>query len=226
MFILPTMSRPDNVREILGRIKASGCTSKGIVFFDGQYDMSLNNCVFPEGWVSFLGDRNYGCIGALNKVFEMFPNEPWYGFLADDEFLLEGNPDDIVKAAGSWDIAHGWDDLHKGARLQGYVVFGGELVRAVGYLGVKECFHNFGFDSAWEWLCSPYTVLGGCNAAKIYLVDRVRIEHRHAGWGKSKNDECYQKGFSTFEDDRKRFVDWQNGDMRKAAERIKNARKS
>ena len=226
VWILPTMSRPAQCNDVLQSI---GPVSKGIVFINGtshlkEYEATLK---LPEGWTVLCVADNLGCIGALNLCFKLFPDEFWYGFWADDEFATS-KPDNweqkLIDAAGNFGISFGMDDIHKGKRLQGSVVWGGDLMRAVGYWGVPETFHNFGLDSAWEWLCSPYTVFGGCNAAKITNVPDIMIEHKRWGFSGIEKDQCASLAESIFDEDRKRFVDWQRGDMRMAAERIREAR--
>lgn len=226
MWILPTMSRTQQCAEIFERMKQIGISTPGILFVNGEshyneYEKLYLGDKFPDNWIMHSSMENIGCIGALNDVLKRYPNKPWYGFLADDEFLFPDNPKDwdrkLIDAAGNWDAAHGWENINNGGRLQGGVVLGGDLVRTVGYLGLATTRHNFGFDSMWEWLSTPH--LGGGGAFRIHYVPEVKFEHRHTHW-----DDCYKLGFSTFDEDRKSFADWQKNDMRLIAERIKKAR--
>lgn len=229
MWIIPTMSRPKQCAEVLSRINNVGCSTKGTVFVNGlEYVEDYKRLlVLPNKWRVIYHPENVGCLAALNHIFELEKDAAFFGFLSDDEILLEDSPPDwdkrLIEAAGNWNAAHGWETVNDGKRLQGYVVLGGDLVRAVGYLAVKECRHNFGFDSMWEWLLGARH-FGGGGAGKITLVPEVRVEHRHASWRTAPDDDCYKLGYSTFEEDRKRFVDWQRGDMPLAAERIRHAR--
>ena len=168
-----------------------------------------------------------GAIGALNAVLKLYPDEPWYGFIADDEVLLADSPKDwdlrLIERAGRWDIAHGWEDWHSGTRCQGYVVLGGDLVRAVGFLGVPSCFHNFGFDCAWEWLAAN-PAFGGGGCCRIHLVPEVRVSHKHHKLGKSDNDACYQLADSKFDGDRELFWSWVKHELPVIAKRVKMLR--
>lgn len=214
MWIIPTMSRPDNAHEIIKRIRENGCKSKIIVFVNGEshakeYEIALRD-FSGDNFLVYYSKENIGCIAALNKVFSWGKSdEPFYGAIFDDEFLEEGNPDDIVSAAGDWNIAHGHENWHDGKRFQGYCVIGGELARAVGYLAVPECWHHFGFDCAWEWICTQ-AAFGGAGVSGNILVDSVRVD-RHTDGAAS----------DSFEDDRKKFTEWQHGDLQMIGDRVR-----
>lgn len=225
MWILPTMSRPQQCEKVL---QAIGAVSSGIIFINGHSHLTgYSSIELPLGWKMLVNDINIGCIGALNETFRLYPNEAWYGFIADDEFLVSAPlnwENMLVSAADRMDISHGLDDLHHGQKLQGYVVLGGDLVRAVGYLAIKECKHNFGFDDMWQCLAKQ-AALSGIRACRVKLIFEVKIDHRHQWWAKSSDDECYQKGFSSFEEDGNKFVDWQHDEMKNVLERISLASK-
>lgn len=231
MWILPTMSRPEQCAEVLRRIREIGCSTKGVVFVNGlslsdAYNSAIGSDL-PEGWRIEFWPENIGCIGALNKCFELWPNEPFYGFLGDDEFLMEGNPSDwdlrLVNAAGSWDFSHGLDDVNRGMRAQGYLCIGGELVRALGYMAIPTGWHWFMLDCMYEWLAGR-AAFGGAFVCKNILVPDVKIEHRHPYWDKAPMDSCYELGASRKEEDRKIFVDWLRKELPLVAERIKKAK--
>lgn len=232
MWVLPSMSRPAQCAEVLERIRDVGCSTKGIVFINGlemsdEYNNALSGKL-PPGWKIEFWPENIGCIGALNKVFELFPHEPFYGFLGDDEFILPESPKDwdlkLVQAAGSWDTAHGWDDLHQGKRFQGYVCIGGDLARAVGHLAIPGCFHNFGFDNSWEWLTIPES-FGGGQACLSHLLPEIKVEHKHGFRDRTRLDDCYRLGYSTFEKDRAVFTRWQKEELKIIAERVKRLKR-
>lgn len=219
------MSRPRQCADVLSRLRGS----KGIVFINGTgYLWSYRTALdLPSGWNLILSGANIGCIGALNEVFRLYPDEPWYGFIGDDEFLLpESLPDwseRLIKAAGSWDVSHGWDNWNHGKRAQGYVCIGGKLARAVGYLGILGCWHHFGFDCMWEWLAAMKE-FGGGGAIKNILVPEVRVEHRHYKLDMAVKYECYSYADDSFEKDREEFWRWITKDMPGVVKRIEEAK--
>ena len=220
---MPTMSRPQQAASVLKSIKDIGCSSKGIVFVNGtQYaDEYRKLLVLPDNWQVIYHPENIGCIAALNHVFGLFPNESFYGLWGDDEFLETNNLPEwdkkILEAASEWNLAHAYEDWNHGKRFQGAAAIGGNLARAVGYLGVPTCFHHYGFDSAWEWLSST-------GAFQIKLVPEVRIHHARPEVTNAEKDDCYRLADTTFAEDRNRFWDWRVNQMDETVERIRKAR--
>lgn len=231
MWILPTMSRPSQCAEVLDRIRETDASTPGILFINGpEYAEEYKAlCTLPPNWKCYVHPQNVGCIGALNMVFDAYPNEPFYGFIGDDEFLMDGTPKDwdkrLIAAAGDWNYSHGWEDLNNGYRAQGYLCIGGKLARAVGCMAIRECWHWFGLDCMWEWLSCKQT-FGGPEACKKILVKEIIVDHRHAYAGKTDLDHCYELGKSRSEEDRKIFVDWQREEMFDTEKRIKKAREN
>lgn len=207
MWILPSMSRPKQCAEVLDRI--NGCTSPGKVFINGsgfskEYKEALS---LPCGWEIIESTCNLGALGALNFLFKEFPDEPFYGFIADDEFVqTPGFDKRLVEAAGGWNISHGniGTDVkgNIGKRAQGFLCIGGNLARAVGYLAIPECFHWYGLDDMWERLAEARV------CEKIFCED-VIIEHHHPYRDKSvPHDECNKLSESRVDEDRNAYVKW------------------
>ena len=229
MWIMPTLSRPQQCAEVLSRITSIGHSTPGVVFVNGPDNGYLNfiEGYLPRGWVVVFHPTNIGCIGALNEVFRLYPDEPWYGFIGDDEFLMVDSTYAwdtlLVASAGEWDVSHGWEDFNQGNRAQGYVCIGGNLVRQLGYLAIPSCWHWFGFDCMYEWL-SAHMAYGGGGCLRLKLVPEVRVEHRHAYAGKSPLDACYELGRSRSEEDRNIFWGWVTKEMPAIAEGIRMTR--
>ena len=226
-WVMPTMSRPQQAADALKRLMKIGCSSEGIVFVNGKQhaDEYRRLLVLPDMWRVIYHPENIGCLAALNHVFELERDAPFFGFLADDEVLLEESPSNwderLIKAAGDWKIAHGYEDWNHGRRCQGYPVLGGKLVRAVGYLALPTCFHSFGFDSMWDWLSGP-PAFGGGGLHNIVCLPDIKIQHNRAK-PDLVIDECYKLVNDTLEKDRKAFWDWIKNDLKPTADRVKKA---
>lgn len=223
MWILPTLNRPGQCAAVLKRIKDSGCLSAGIVFINGKQDTvsEYHTMDLPDQWLKFIVDENIGALGTLNKVFELYPNEDFYGFIGDDEFLLPETPDNwdeiLIQSAGDWDFSHGYDNLHHGRRAQGYLCVGGKLARAVGYLAIPDCWHWYGLDGMWE-------ALSASKLCRDVLAPEVKVEHRHPLAG-GKSDACYELGASRRDIDQQHFFYWMRNELPKVAVRIQQARR-
>lgn len=229
MWILPTLNRPEQCAEVLDCIKKTECSTRGVIFVNGDWDSYIRALKGhrPENW-TVIGDlegKNLGAIGALNRILNLFPSEPFYGFIGDDEFI-EGpkNWDQLlIAAAGDWDISHGWENWNNGKRFQGGVCIGGKLARAVGYLGVPTCFHGWGFDCMWEWMAA-HPAFGGGGACRNIFVPEVKVYHKHHMAGETEIDSCYQLAIDHWPEDKNKFWTWVTKEMPLVAQRVKRMR--
>lgn len=231
MWLLPTISRPEKCAAVLKRLIDHGCSTPGCVVVEGDGE-GYTDLPLPKDWkVIFTKDytnKKLGSIGTFNFAFNFMPEEPWYGLMGDDEFLMPDSPADwdrrLIMETGKWDIAHGWENLNFGKRAQGYCCIGGDLVRAVGYLGVPACWHNFGVDCMWEWLSAP-RAFGGGECLQNILVPEIKIEHTHYKLGTADRDSCYQNADEKFEQDKIAFTKWQAEEMEEIARRVSRWRR-
>lgn len=231
MFILPTISRPEQCARVIAAMQFMGCTTPLRVVVNGtdpDYKKWLN-----ERWLAELpfvrevvySDTNLGALGTLNRVFKEFPDEPFYGFIADDEFIETPNFDKrLIEAAGDWNVSHGNIGPNVkgeyGKRAQGFLCIGGKLARAVGYLAIPECFHWYGLDDLWERLAEAKA------CGRVYLEDII-IEHKHPYMNKEvKADECNALAESRVGYDRAAYVKWlwDKDGCAGAINRVKSAR--
>ena len=85
MWILPTRSRPDNCQRLVKHWKETNSSTPVLVRLD-HFDPFLKELLkidWPDTFIISVGERE-GVAKATNEVFLKYPNEPWYGFLADD----------------------------------------------------------------------------------------------------------------------------------------------
>lgn len=221
MWILPTLSRPKQCRELLEQIGKLKCESPGVVFINGHNSaesyFGSEELKLPDDWTVYANEENIGALGALNKILNLYPNEPFYGFIGDDEFCKTKHFDrKLIYAAGDFGISHGHDNLHGGKRAQGYLCIGGPLARAVGYLAIPECWHWYGLDDMWEALAKARAI------SQIGLFD-VEIEHRHPMAG-ALTDACYELGASRKDIDQQVYLHWLREKLAGTCERIQRAK--
>ncbi len=101
MWIIPSFSRPAQVAELLKQASKLD-SSEGIVFVNGgdhhrQYVELVGNHL-PDGWNMILHSKNLGALGALNHILKEYPNEKFYGFIGDDEFVYTKDWNKIFKS--------------------------------------------------------------------------------------------------------------------------------
>lgn len=220
MWILPTVSRPKNVAELLKQASALD-KSEGIVFLNGkEHAEEYINLVagnLPDGWKIRFNDVNIGMIGALNLLFKEYPNESYYGLLGDDEFVHTKDWNQkLTEAAGQWNISHANEGWQSSQRIHSFTCIGGELARCVGYLAIPACWHWYGVDTMWEAIAQQIPIRRFCGD--------VITEHRHFLNNKAVKDECYALGESRVNEDGIVWEEWLRNEMHSVIQRIRNAR--
>ncbi len=200
-WFLPTYKRPQWCQEALDSIAAAG-PSKGVVVIDGDFDPAYEALRLPSGegqdWSVRLLMDNGGVCAALNWALKTYPDEPWYGFFCDDQRVRTfGWQAPLVKAAGRTGFANSADGWQADRRMHGAVVFGGDLLRAMGWWAPPGARHACG-DDAWETI--------GRALSNWAYVPQVMVEHLHAWNGKAEDKNgTYAKEYSTLETDRRAF---------------------
>lgn len=158
MWIIPSKGRPNRLASLLSAMVKHGSTAPGIVWCneDDPSRPEYDAIDLPQGWsIVFCEPGVKGCAEKLRRAFSVYPDEPWYGFIADDIGIeTDGFERQLIAAAGSWGIANGNDlarareDVMEG-RINGAEVFGGDLLRALGYW-VPDGFEQLYIDDVWE----------------------------------------------------------------------------
>src|SRR5581483_5622720 len=197
MWVLPTYGRPERCQAALDSIAACGGSSRGIVVIDGDSSEGYWQLRLPENWHSELLPTNVGVCEALNTIFRAYPNEPWYGFISDDSIVrTRGFEAPLVTAAGRTGFANSADGWQAHKRMHGAVVFGGDLLRALGWWAPPGLRHSF-VDDAWEFL--------GHALGNWARVPQVLIEHHHFGNNKAERDATYDAAYASAKEDQATF---------------------
>ena len=139
----------------------------------------------PDNWIIRYFKGGKGACTHTNKVFEEFPDEPWYAHLADD----------IVPETPQWDIkliqacipdkvAYGDDSIDHTANCGNryfptHPFIGGSLVRRWGFITPPVSTH-FGGDLWWF------------DAANQVVLPEVKLTHHHFSNHKAEYDNTYR----------------------------------
>jgi hypothetical protein len=214
MWIIPTRNNPDQCGKVLDRIKEAGCTTKGVVFVNGEGQWEGYNDIrekLPEGWALHLNKKDIGVIGALNQVMRDNPNAEFYGFISDRVFMQTGGWDGaLIDAAGAWGFSYGMEDMWgEKESMKDFFCVGGDLARAVGYMGPPEAF-EYGVDIMWNTLSSmgeAKSVFVRNVLAKILPLAELTAEEQSQ---KNIDDQVYMR--------------WIRSEASHVCERIKNNR--
>jgi hypothetical protein len=166
----------------------------------------ITSLAWPKEFNIVIGPRQ-GMKAALQEMFLNYPNESWYGFLADD--LLPKTPNwdlKVIEVAGTKNISYPNDLGKKRKRdLPTHPCVGGDLVRAIGWFGFPATYH-FYLDTIYRYI--------GQNLNNIYRLEDVIVEHMHFGRGKSELDEIYKQSQEKMRIDSESYNLWieENGE--------------
>lgn len=212
MWICPTHNRPERLATLvasLGRV-----TTPGIVVINGRQRLGeYLDIELPASWAYRILPENIGYCAAYNLIFGERPNEPFYGWLSDDEVMLtEGWDAKLAEAAGRAYLAHSDDGWQSRRRISGTVAIGGDLVRAIGYIFIPGLWHQYS-EAMWERLAERCDIRRFC--------PDVRTENNHYLAGKAAKDATYREGEKHVGRDRSVYMGWVYRELPEIHARIK-----
>lgn len=194
MWLMSTRGRPTHCAEALQACAAAQMTSPGIVIVDGD-PFGYTGLRLPPNWEMLCPREEWNLSRHMQYVFERWPNEDRYAWLADDVRPRTPEFDKALeKAAGPFGFADAndlWMALNmvegrphtRTAAISGHMtsglVWGGDLVRCVGWWGVPGLVQA-GIDTVWEAIIRPLNLFTYC--------DDVICEHLNWRTGKRVKD--------------------------------------
>ncbi len=223
MWVYPSRGRPAACQALLDSMVAHGSTAGGVLYVhedDESYD-GYASLRLPAGW--FLRQVRSGVVGCaqgLRRAFRTDPDEPWYGWIADDNTVeTDGFEQRLIAAAGPWGIASANDGWQAPKRMHGATVFGGEFLRALGYW-VPEGFQHLYIDDVWGHLGRQ---LGNWRT----LMD-VHTPHNHPLKTGAEPDATHRLGNAPerYAADGVRFKEWLAEDFEPSVRRVLAAMKA
>lgn len=200
MWVLPTRNRPSSCLRFINAWQATNASTPVYVRLDlDDPDIdALKSLPWPNEFKVTVAPRR-GLSKSMNEVFEVYPNEPWYGLLADDLLPHTSGWDQLlVNAAGTSNISYP-NDQGNNPDLPTHPCVGGDLVRKIGWFGFPPCGHYF-VDTVWQFL--------GNELNNIHRLDNVLVEHLHYSVGKSELDTNYQESSLKWKHDKRAYRDW------------------
>lgn len=200
MWLLPTHNRPERCQAVLDAISEMGCTTRGVVLVNGGTLHAYQDVRPPQGWGIVFKSENLGLCGAMQWCFETFPDEPFYGQVTDDEYVRTPGWDKLLsEAAGRWYVAHGKNHAKSTELPHGFMTFGGDLVRAVGWWEPPEL---------WHWYSEAFWDVIGKRLGLMRPCPEVLIEEKHYSTGKVEFDETNRLGEMHKDRDQELFIAW------------------
>jgi hypothetical protein len=185
MFFLITRNRIGAARQTVEHCEATGMTAPAVAVNDGGDELVL---IEPDNWSTWNLEPHRELAQTMNHCFDTSPDRPYYGFLTDGcRPVTQGWDQTLIEAAGDWGIAWGDDGWKHGHRVAGGVVFGGKLLRAIGYWVPRTLIHWF-VDDYWELLVKELGV-------RCYRPG-VKFEYHHHLLGNAPEDENTARVFN------------------------------
>ena len=200
MWILATRNRVLNCqRFIQGWIESHASTPVYVRLDDcDPFVNDLRSLPWPTEFSVHVGPRQ-GLRAAREEMFHAYPNEPWYGILADDLIPRTIAWDRLlVERAGSRQISYP-NDMGRKTKLPTHPCVGGDLVRAQGWFGLPVVRH-YCVDSVYRYI--------GDQLGIKHRLDDVIVEHAHSSEKKSERDGLYRETSRYKESDDTAYSSW------------------
>jgi len=214
MWFLVTHKRPDRCLETLKACIDTGITTPGVVVVNGgeqpaAYDECLKH--LPKDWkmIRLPSDMTMG--EAVRWCYREFPDLPWYGQICDDNIpVTPGWDRALVEAAGAENIASCNDGWQAPRRMHSATVWGGDLLRKIGYW-FPEGFNHMFIDDVWETL--------GRTSGKWRCLMAYLVRHDHHGVTGQK-DATYEAAEAHMSPDHEAFKKWMETSFEADLEKI------
>jgi hypothetical protein len=200
MWVLATRSRVNNCDRFIKAWKETHSTTPVYVRLDEcDPDLeSIKSLPWPSEFNLVVGPRAR-ISQAMQEMFANYPNEPWYGILADDAIPGTRHWDQrLVDAAGLTSISYADEVWEKKARVC-HPCVGGDLVRFVGFFGLPVVKH-WGTDTVWERIHHEC----GLNNKQHDVV----LEHAHFTFNQASLDRTYEESQALKSQDRAAYRQW------------------
>lgn len=215
IWLLPTKRRIDKLRAFLHACEKTGITTAGLILVQNDELAELMTeyaaLPLPAGWAIYGTDAD----GLADKVRELWPSVKgldWCGLVCDD--LL---PQTYLWDQMLVDLCHGKnmvscdDGEFAPDRVAGAVIWGGELMRAAGYMFPNGFWHTY-VDNVWEDLGR----LTGCWDVRMDVL----IMHDHGFKPEFEQDETHAAAYSRNSADEIAYGEWRLVDFPPTVQRI------
>jgi len=185
MWFCPTYKRPEGLKELADSWVKYQPGKKLVVrvWEDDPHGEAYARMEWPEEW-EFYTSPAEGFTAAMNEFFAKYPDEPTYGFIADDiRLTAEESLDYLESLASPFFIAYPNDTIQRD-RLCTHYCIGGDLVRIMGWFSPPFLSHGF-TDQVWKLL--------GQGAGLLRYAPHVVFYHKHFLAGRAPYDDGYAK---------------------------------
>lgn len=182
MWILASLGRPERIRKVVeAYVWGAESTVLLTLWKEDKHLAEYLDQTWPSNWkIEIVPQKGVG--PTYNEVLRRYPNEPHYGFLADDAIPdVQGMLRKLEEAAQDWNVAYA-NDQHHCADICTMPCIGGELVRAAGYLAPPGLLHD-AIDCVWHEI--------GRTLGLLRYFPELTYTHMHPIFGRAAWDRTY-----------------------------------
>ena len=179
MIFMPSRGR----RKSLERFFADSMPcERGVVLIDDDDIDTYLDMDLPLGWTKLAAERK-GAAGALRNAYELYPDEPWYGVVADDVVARPDGWDQRLAEACQPEFVAWGDDGRWGDKLCTTFFVGAGLVKKLGWL-VPPGFGHLYVDRGWgdiAWGAGVARYLPAIHTAHMNVHDETYMQRAIQG---------------------------------------------
>ena len=212
IWILPSLGRAEGLACIAEDVRRHDPEARVVIVLSGA---DATPVIYPKEWETILIDGFPSTTEKINEAFARFPNEAFYGLLAND--LRIESPRALTMLAGhcpSYGLSF-CDDQVFGAKISGYPCVDGDLIRALGWWAYPRLRHHF-VDLVLWGIAKRH---GGAK-----YMSGIKFRHNHYTMGTAEFDSTYAWGKDQERADIAASVYWARNDKEPTNERIKELR--
>jgi hypothetical protein len=179
MVLLPTLNRPDKLKNTLASMIETQTSTPGLLLIDeGDYEWNETKYLaleLPEGWkIQITKARGMG--GKVREIWPLIRDHSFVGLIGDDNICKTQSWDKrLIRQLTGKNFISCNDNYQAPARSAGCTIWSMPLLECVGWPIFPPQLEHLGIDDCWELLGRTT----GC-----WTVDMsVLIEHAHVFTG-------------------------------------------
>ena len=204
MWLLTTYNRPERLVKQLASLRACHVSTPGVVLINDAREKYPSDAELglPDGWTVHCYGENLRLIPALKEGIKLFPNEPWYGFLTDDQIAETDRFDrTMLDALQPHQMLCTNDGYQAPYRTHGACMWDGPLFRYIMLEKMCDSKHSY-IDDTWETLGF---VLGFLQFDMALMVRHMHCQNPTA---QQMMDDTYKEAYATAPADKEAFNAW------------------
>jgi len=201
MWILASRGRPRSLQRFIDCwiiTKASTPVYVRLDNCDPEIE-EYKQIVFPPEFIIVIDSR--ARLGrAMNEMFEKYPDEKFYGLLADDLIPQTEFWDRLLVDAAEHNKISQANDLTRNPKICMHPCIGGDLVRAAGFFGFPLNVH-YCLEVVWKEVTKQFK-------RTLRYLPEVIVENAHPDYGKAEIDQTYIEANLVKDQDIRNWNDW------------------